>query len=80
MQAQCRVQEIPHCIPDDVSYGSFVILSTAKDLPMQAQCRVQEISHCIRDDVSSFRHPEHSEGSPSAGTVPRSGDPSLHSG
>ena len=27
-----------------------------------------------------YRHPERSEGSPSAGTVPRSGDPSLHSG
>ncbi len=27
-----------------------------------------------------FRHPERSEGSPDAGTVPHSGDPSLHSG
>ena len=27
-----------------------------------------------------FRHPERSEGSPNAGTMLRSGDPSLHSG
>ncbi|KTD47672.1 hypothetical protein [Legionella quateirensis] len=27
-----------------------------------------------------FRHPERSEGSPNAGTAPRSGNPSLHSG
>ncbi|STY19263.1 Uncharacterised protein [Legionella quateirensis] len=52
---------------------------------MQAQCHVQEIPHCIRDDgyavnPRTMRHPDRSEGSPNAGTMPRSGEPSLHSG
>ncbi|KTD49169.1 hypothetical protein [Legionella quateirensis] len=62
-----------------------VILNAVKDLQMQAQCHVQEIPHCIRDDgyadnPRTMRHPERSEGSLKAGTMPCSGDPSLHSG
>ncbi len=30
--------------------------------------------------VVLLRHPERSEGSPDTGTIPRSGDPSFHSG
>ncbi|WP_058473400.1 hypothetical protein [Legionella quateirensis] len=52
MQEQSHVQEIPHCIRDDVSFEILVILNAVKDLQMQAQHHVQEIPHCIRDDVS----------------------------
>ncbi len=58
----------------------FVILNEVKDLQILTQYHNQDISHCIRDDGSRFRHPERSEGSPNAGSVPGSGDLSLHSG
>ncbi|WP_058475353.1 hypothetical protein [Legionella quateirensis] len=48
MQAQHHIQEIPHCVRDDVFFKNFVILSEVKDLQMQAQ-------HYVRDDVS-FRN------------------------
>ncbi|MBL7480608.1 hypothetical protein [Legionella bononiensis] len=48
---------------------------------MQAPCLIEEIPRYTRDDGSwnncEFRHPERSEGSPKAGTMPDSGDLSL---
>ncbi|WP_203162747.1 hypothetical protein, partial [Legionella bononiensis] len=63
---------------------SYVILNEVKDLQTLAQCQSQEIPRFSRDDgcfaIAQLRHPERSEGSPNAGTMPKSGDPSLLSG
>ncbi|STY19261.1 Uncharacterised protein [Legionella quateirensis] len=88
MQAQCHVQESPHCIRDDDYADNPRTMrhpERMKELQMQAQCHVQEIPHCIRDDdyadnPRTMRHPERSEGTPNAGTAPHAGEHSLQLG